>query len=286
MGVLFAIIALMSWGTGDFLIQKSTRKFGNWISLFYITAFGGIILTFFVIGELGSIFIMKNFILLLATSILALFVALFEFEAFRIGKISVIEPVLALEVLVTIALSSFILREHLNLIQTTLVAILLSGIILVSIKSFRYFKKMHLEQGVWYAFFATMGMGAVNFLFGIGSREMSPLLVNWFTSVFLAIVCLGYIIANSRLDETINNFKKNKKLIFGVSIIDNLAWISYSYATLFIPIAIAIGISESYIALAAALGMFLNKEKLQKHQIAGLIVCVISVIILSIITEL
>src|SRR3989344_3237430 len=125
MGVLFAIIALLSWGSGDFLIQRSTRKFGDWISLFYITAIGAIILSFFVYNDLELIFTLKNFFLLVAASILILFVALSEFEAFRVGKISVIEPILALEVLVTVALSSIILREHLNFFQTLLIIFLL-----------------------------------------------------------------------------------------------------------------------------------------------------------------
>jgi len=30
MGILFAIIALVSWGLGDFLIQKSTRRTKRW----------------------------------------------------------------------------------------------------------------------------------------------------------------------------------------------------------------------------------------------------------------
>ena len=29
-GILFALAALVFWGFGDFLIQRSTRKFGDW----------------------------------------------------------------------------------------------------------------------------------------------------------------------------------------------------------------------------------------------------------------
>jgi hypothetical protein len=48
MGTLFAFIALISWGIGDFLIQKGARRFGNWITLFYITALVSITLFPFV----------------------------------------------------------------------------------------------------------------------------------------------------------------------------------------------------------------------------------------------
>jgi hypothetical protein len=33
-GVGFAFIAMLCWGVGDFLIQKSARKLGDWETLF------------------------------------------------------------------------------------------------------------------------------------------------------------------------------------------------------------------------------------------------------------
>ncbi|MBU3978359.1 EamA family transporter [Patescibacteria group bacterium] len=55
MGILFAFIALFSWGIGDFLIQKSTRKFGDWLALFYICAFSTVVLLPFVYKDLGVV---------------------------------------------------------------------------------------------------------------------------------------------------------------------------------------------------------------------------------------
>ncbi|KKT90129.1 MAG: hypothetical protein UW90_C0006G0029, partial [Candidatus Yanofskybacteria bacterium GW2011_GWB1_45_11] len=43
------------------------------------------------------------------------------------------------------------------------------------------------------------------------------------------------------------------------------------------------GISESYIALAALLGLVFNGEKLARHQWLGLIICSIAAVILAII---
>ena len=60
--------------------------------------------------------------------------------------------------------------------------------------------------------------------------------------------------------------RQNKKLLLGMSIFDNLAWICYAGAATLIPIAIAVSISESYIALTAMLGILINKEKLMRHQ--------------------
>jgi drug/metabolite transporter (DMT)-like permease len=60
-----------------------------------------------------------------------------------------------------------------------------------------------------------------------------------------------------------------------------VAWVSFAKATTFIPIAIATTISESYIALAVLLGLFVNREKLRTHQILGITLATFGVIILA-----
>lgn len=286
MGVLFSICALFAWGVGDFLIQKSARKFGDWIALFYITAFASIALLPFVYKEVAPlVWNLKGLLILLGASVVITFAAYFDFEALRVGKISVVEPIYAFEIAVTAALSAFLIKEHLDLWQIILVAAIITGIFLVSAESLHHFKNIKWEKGVPLAILATAGMGAANFLFGAGSRDTSPLLVNWFTSTFTAFACLCVLVRQSRLKHALAELKHNSRLIVSVGFIDNLAWVSFCYATLYIPIAIAISISESYIALAAILGMRFNKEKLKSHQKLGLALTVAAAIILAAITR-
>ena len=283
MGILFALGALVSWGLGDFLIQRSARKFGDWIALFYITAFGSIVLFPFVYRDLARALDGHTILLLVAGCVLLL-AALIDFEALRVGKISVIEPIYALEIIVTVVLSLYVIHERLTLLQGLLVGSSMIGIFLVSTRSLYHFKNIHLEKGIWYALSASLCMGGVNFLFGLGARAISPLMINWFTSAFIAVVALVYLISTSRLREVAADFRQNKRLIFNVSFFDNLAWIMFSYATLHIPIAVATSVSESYIALASFLGFYFNREKLKYHQILGLLLVVISIVALGSIT--
>jgi len=286
MGILLAFLALFSWGLGDFLIQRSARKFGDWVALFYITAFASIILFPFIYHDLIRFVLQnKSLFILLAAGLITLFAALLDFEALRIGKISVIEPVYAFEVPVTVLLAMLFINEYLNLIQAILVFGIMFGIFLVGTRSFHHFKNIHLEKGVWYALFATIGMGAVNFLFGLGARQVSPLMINWFTSFFIALVSLFYLASKSRLNEIYSDWKGHKRLILGVSIVDNMAWVAFAYSTLYIPIAVTTAVSESYIALAATLGFIFNHEKLKKHQWVGLLLVLAAIIILSSITD-
>ncbi|MEI7512477.1 MAG: DMT family transporter [Candidatus Uhrbacteria bacterium] len=286
MGIFWAFVAMFSWGLGDFLIQKSTRKLGNGVALFCITAFATVLLFPFIVQELPYLALVDyRFWLLLAASIVILIASLFDFEALRIGKISVVEPIYALEVPLTVALGSFFLSEWLTPIQGLFTTILITGIIFVSLESLRVFRHFHLEKGVFLAITATIVMSSANFLFGVGARHTSPLLINWFTSAFIAIALAGYLTYSHQWKALKKSWQKQKGLILGVSIADNIAWIAFTFSTLTIPIAISTGISESYIALAAGLGLIVNKEKLATHQKIGLVCVIISAIALAFVSN-
>ena len=285
-GVIAALLALLCWGLGDFLIQRSTRKFGDWIALFYITFFATIVLLPFVIDSLRGLgWAAAELGILILASVILLFTAIVDFEALRVGKISVIEAVFALEVPVAAALATFVLRESINIRQMVLIAVIVLGIILVTTKSWHSISKARLERGVIYATLATIGMGITNFLIGVGSRATDPLLINWFTSAFVAVFALAVIIAQGRVKTIASDLKQSWKLALSVSIFDNSAWIFFAISATHIPITIATGISESYIALAVLLGILFNRERLRKHQYAGLIITICAAVALALITK-
>lgn len=280
MGLVFVGLAIAGWGVGDFLIQRSTRRIGDWEALFYITAFATVVLLPFIYQALSKLS-PSEWLVLSITSIIILVAALFDFEALRVGKISIIEPVYAMEVPITIALTTFLIGEVLTAEQLGLIALLLVGIFLVSNKSFGTIRVRSIERGVIAALVATIGMGASNFLFGFASRETSPLMINWFTSAFMAVASIVYLLWAGEGMKTLNNFYKNKWLILSVSFCDNLAWVAYSTSMLTLPIGFATGLSESYIAVGALLGVAINKERLSAHQVFGLVVAICSAIALA-----
>jgi drug/metabolite transporter (DMT)-like permease len=284
MGILLAVTALFSWGLGDFLIQRGTRRFGDWITLFYITAFGAIVLFPFVYKDLGNAF-GSHAILLWIASFVMLGAALFDFQALKVGKISVAEPILAFEIPVAALLAAYVIREHLSFLQTGFVVALIAGIFLVSTRSLENLKRIHLEKGIWWAVAATVFMGAADFSLGLGSRATNPLVANWVMNIFIAAVTLAYIAGTSQLPEITKDFRSSKRLILNVCFFDNLAWVAFSYACIFIPIAIATGISEGFIAFAGGLGLLFNKEKLKRHQWIGFFLAAVSVIVLAFITD-
>jgi drug/metabolite transporter (DMT)-like permease len=280
MGILFACIAILGWGFGDFLIQRSARKIGDWEALFFITFFGTVLLLPFVLKNL-ELLSFYDWLVLTGTSVVILVAALLDFDALRVGKISIIEPIYAMEVPITIALATFLVGESLSSVQLMLMIVLLIGIFLVASKHFGRMRIRTLEKGVVFAILATIGMGLSNFLFGFASRATDPLMINWFTSAFMAIATIIYLLYTRQGWKVLHNWSKNKRLILGVSFSDNLAWIAYSTAILYLPIGLTTGLTESYIALAAVLGLIFNKERLLNHQKLGLVVSVVAAVSLA-----
>jgi uncharacterized membrane protein len=80
------------------------------------------------------------------------------------------------------------------------------------------------------------------------------------------------------------NIKKSWRVVLGESLFDNLAWIAYSGAVIYLPVSLTIGITESYIVLAALLGIIANRERLQRHQYFGIGLALVGTIFLGVIS--
>lgn len=287
LGILFALGALVCWAFGDFYIQRTSRRIGIWKSLFFIALIGALGLYPFIAGDLAATLSNPGQLLIMTlASVVMFFAALFDFEALKEGKFAIIEPILGIELPLTVALSMVLLQERLSLQQALLIAVVFIGLVLavtIHTKHLRYHKRI-LEKGVILAGLGAIGMGLTNFLAGVASQEVSPLMAYWFICVETVIFCCVYLVSTKQIATLVPDFKKYTRLILSEGILDNLAWVFYMYAVLYIPISIAITISESYIALGVILGLFVNKEKIKQHQKLGVVLAVIGVILLASIT--
>lgn len=287
MGIIFAFAALIFWVIGDFNIQKSTRIVGDWKSLFYISAIGLIGIYPLIYDQIRDIFKTERSLLLLILVSVVIFVsALFLFEALKRGKLSVMEPVFGMELPLTVGFSIFLGGEHLGPLTYTLVAVVFIGLILAVTKNhtdLHFHKTFLIEKGVIYAAIGSVFMGFANYLTGAASEATSPLITIWFINLILTIFCFAYLIFEGEFTP-VADIKKSGRVIFSESICDNLAWICFATSMTLIPISIATTISESYIAGSVLLGVFLNKEKIQRHQVFGIIFAIIGILILSYIT--
>ena len=281
-GIIAALIALISWGFGDFFIQRSIRNIGALGALFFIGIFGSVMLLPIVWTRLPLLFEPSTFTLLLITLIITFIGAAILFKALNVGKLSVVEPILSTELIITLIISIFLLHEEIQTLQIALVAFVFVGIVMVAanrehISWWQWWKKERIiEKGVILAIAGAFFSALINTFTALASRDTSPIETIWFVHTGLAIITIGILGYQKRIKSTLKAARKHWKPVLSQSILDNAAWIAYAKAVLTLPVGIAVAITESYIVLSTFLGISVGKEKLRPHQYIGIIIAIIA----------
>lgn len=282
-GILFAFGALLCWGIGDFLLQKQVRRFGDWESQLSIALIGVIVLSPFVFSDLKEMHESQYedlaFLFLIAASFLIS--SLIYLESVKRGKLSVVEPIGAIEIPVSAFLAITFLGERVSFNQSVLIILLVTGLVLVSLKSHHFQKQTWIEKGALIALVSAVLTGWNDFILGLGSKSSNPLFIVWFFNLIVMIACLFYLGLKNDLRTFGRHVKQNLKPLMTVGILDNAAWAFFALAMSVLPIIIATSLSEGYIALSAILGITFNKERLGLHQKFGMGTAIVTGIILA-----
>lgn len=285
-GIGLAFVAMLCWGIGDFWIQKSTRKVGDLEALFFITFFGAFVLAPFAYPRLGEFWSapVQTLLVVAVLCVTLLIAAFLDFEALRVGKLAVVEPIWSFEVPVAGLIAFFLLGERVGGVAVVLIVFLLLGLALVSLKGNFKLHRFLLEKGTLLAFLGALMMGTANFFMGLSSRLSDPIMANFISDVFIALVTGCAILYRGKIGKTFRDIRSNLPVLLQMSIADKAAWVAFAFAMVAAPIGIAVALSESYIIVAVLLGLAINRERLDIHQKIGLIVAVISAIGLAVIT--
>lgn len=281
-GLIFAFLAMVCWGIGDFLIQRSSRKVGNVESLLFIGIIGLIGLLPLVWNDLSALLEWQNLLLIGFLGVLTFVAGLLDFEALKEGKLSVIEVVLEIELPVTIFLGLIFFGEALTGIQWGIISLIFIGIIMMAIKEHHLKNpRLFLEKGVLIALLGSIGMGGINFLTAASARQISPIMAIWGPALVFSVLCFIVILKREGIGKTFSNLKRFKWLILGMGIFDTAAWTTYAFATFNEELAIITAITESYPALTLIFGLFINKERVNWHQYVGAGLAIIASVTLA-----
>ncbi|MFA5131104.1 MAG: DMT family transporter [Patescibacteria group bacterium] len=267
LAILLAFGAMFGWGLGDFLIQKTINKIGPIETLCWISLFSSIILIPFVVNDLKTIN-SAQFITLIILGLANFASGYVHFKALEIGKLSVVEIIMSIELPLTILLGILVFGESLGLRQIFLIIILFIGIILISIDTTKINKKDFLEKGSLLAILSGVLIAIVNFGSASQAKEISPLMALWLPWFVCGLICFVWIRQNS-LNNFFRESAKNWLLVLVMVVVDLLAWTAYVFAVAKEELSITIAITESYVVIALALGIIINKEKITKIQYLG-----------------
>ncbi|MFA6194371.1 MAG: DMT family transporter [Patescibacteria group bacterium] len=266
--ILFAFGAMLGWGIGDFLIQRTVRKIGAVGTLLWITLFSSLALLPFVFNDISSL-TSRQIINLVILGIAGFASGFVHMKALRVGKLSVVEIILSVELPLTILLGIIFFAERLNLMQVILIIILFIGIILVSVDFTKISKKDFLEKGSLLALLSSALVALVNFLTATQAKEISPIMALWLPWLACGLFSGGYIISREKLSPFLKTCRINWKLILAMVIVDTAAWVFYVFAVAEKELSIIVAITESFVVIALILGVVFNKEKVNKIQYFG-----------------
>lgn len=289
--ILLAFGAMISWGIGDFLIQKSVKKVG-WLETMFWLYLGSFVFLLPFIFKYLSALTWLDFGLLAILGLVAFLGAVTHFNALSIGKLSVVEIILSFELPLTIILGVLFLNNQLFFYQVALIVCLFIGVALLSID----FTKMHrrplwffwnkrrviLERGILLALVTAVLLSLTNFFTAVSATRVHPLLVIWLSWALGGAVCLGYLLFKNKTVATLKDGRRNWRLILTMVIIDIAAWICFTYSlSQGEELAVVAAITESYVVIAMLLGLKFNREKIRSWQYLGASLAFISSILMG-----
>ncbi len=278
--VLFALGAMIFWGVGDFLIQKSARKIGDIEALAWISLVGSIALIPFIVKDIAKLNLLQDVALLAVLGVIIFFASIFDFEALKKGKISVIEMVISLELPFTIMLGVLFFSEHLTTLQLVLIILLMIGVGMISLAGKKF--EFRFEYGVWLGVVAAIFMALMNFLVAVSSIAISPLMAIWFPWLICTIICLIVLWRrNNGITYFFKHIKEHPQLIIFMALFDTAAWIFYAYAVAAADLGITTAITQSYPVIALLLGVTIGKEHITSRQYAGAAIAITAAIVLA-----
>ncbi len=285
-GTFLAVVTLFGWGFADFFTQRAARQTGIAALMFFSGIFGLVILFPFAERDFQAFNAHPSgFLLLGLASVAGIVAALCSLEAFRRGKLAVVEPAMGLELPFTVLLAVLIRGERLSAPQMLLMLSAFIGILAAATPQplNERLSRASVEKGAMLGLLAAISLGFSNFTFAVASQEVSPVMAVWFGRAVITLIFGAYLVVSRRFVPALVAVKKHLPVLVLASGMYIGAFLTYGAAARLATISVVTTISESYIVLGVLLGVVFNKERLTMHQYFGAGIVVASIFALGVI---
>jgi len=269
LGFVFALIALLGFGSSTALLKGPIRKHGVFPAIIVNYVFT-VSLSFLAILLFASLVVpAKETLALLVTAVVIGSMGILAFfKAMKEGELSIVGPFAKLSVVVTIAISIFFLSESLNLLQFFGIAVILFCAIVIGIQG-RQFKS--LEKGILYSLIAVFGWGIFFALLKPLTLELGPFNTTFYVELGIFLVLLLFVAATR---QKISISRNSAAKIFVRTILLTTGAIAYNFAISFIGAALTAAIHSGSPAITIVLSRLYLKEKIPFYKylaIAGIV---------------
>lgn len=286
MGTIAGFLSMLGWGTADFLGAKATRKIGNILTLLWMQIIGFFIAFIYFLANFFSFNIanISKFLIILAiTGFLQMVAYLSFYKGFEKGQVSLVAPLSASYVMITVILSLIFFKEILAINQAIAIILIISGIILLSIdiKLIKETKKLSAYVGVKEGLITMISWGISMFLVIFTARALGWFLPIFLFRFFLLLFLVIYIFIGKQSFRV--PFQPSLlALLLPIGLLDIGAFFTYSFGAIKEHALIVAPIAASYPLVTIILARVFLKEKPALNQIFGIAGVIIGLILISI----
>ncbi len=278
-GILLGIVAMAAWGTADFFVVKALKKQSIWKILLWSQLTGlaifFLLLTFLKFPAIDS----DILIMLTVAGLLYTLAYLGLYKSFEVGKLSIVSPVAACWVVVTVILGITFLNESVTFLQSIGIILAIAGAVLVSFKLSDLRKlKGNASIGVKFALVNVFAVGVGFVLFDILVEKLG-----WFVSIFLLkMFIVVFLAAFSTVAKKDISLPRNSLFFIAIiGLLEALAFASYGIGISSEYTVVVAPIAATFPLVTVLLALVFLKEKVELNQKFGIASVIAGVVLLA-----
>ena len=282
--IAFGVLSATSIGIADLITIGLARKIGListglWEKLLAVL----IVTPYFLLNGSGFEIVFKYWDILILLAFINLLSYLFLIRSLQIGPVSVIAPLTTLFSVVSLALAYLFLDERLTFSQVTVISVALIGAVITVFKPGKInLGSSNLGIGIVLGFFATLIIGAQFFVQGAISKEVGWVLGVYFPMMFSIFGFVPIAFYKREIPWQKINIKIIGLLLMTSSMKIG-AFFLFSRGAELGSIGIVSVAHTTYPVIPIFAGVLLFKERLSYTQVAGIVLLLSSLAILSVV---
>lgn len=282
LGIGLALVTMVGFGVENIFLAISSRRIGAFRSALWMQG----IATFIMLALSFALFkyggMLPTTILLIVGAAAISTTGLVSFaKGMKVGNVSVVATIANSWGAITAVLGIALLHETLSSSQILFLAIIVIGVILVSldIKNLPVHKKLKSsDPGVKYAVLSLLCWGIFFFLMSIITS-----MLNWFSAALFvtAATVLFMVIYGSVTETEMRTGAGSFWLLIPIGVLSLIALLAYNLGVTYSYAAVVAPIASASPAVAVVLALLFLKEKLQGHQAIGILMVLAGIILLA-----
>ena len=282
--IFFALVSFLGWGIGDIFATITTRKIGSYSTSFWYLLSGLIITSLYGIFNLDKLqnLTFATLVLTFMIGVAGIIGLLAFYEGLSVGNAALVGTIAASFAALTVLLSIIFLGESVSLQQSMAIVIIFIGLIgsTLDIKSL-ISRKLIVDKGIWMGAVAMLSWGIYWAFIKIPIKELG-----WFWPGYISILAslpgIWLFIKLREIKLTKLNFKGSFYPLFANALLLGVGALSFNLAIEKGFTSIVAPIAGSYPTIFVLLAYLIFRDPITRQQIAGIIITLFGIVMLSV----